>query len=162
MTLTIDSSDYTGATSKLPKILLNGNNICMVKNDFQDDRVLCTNSDSSSFLAACLRATHDPLPHFRNCSKQVSKLRTLQYTPTLCCISSRQAICANTQYICPSSGQCIAILATKLAFALPRYAERNNYSASAARHLYKQAHSARICTTCIPVPYSSLAMNPPC
>jgi hypothetical protein len=64
MTLTIDSSDYTGATSKLPKILLNGNNICMVKNDFQDDRVLCTNSDSSSFLAACLRATHDPLPHF--------------------------------------------------------------------------------------------------
>lgn len=31
MTLTVYSSDYTGATSKLPKILLNGNNICMVK-----------------------------------------------------------------------------------------------------------------------------------
>ena len=30
MLLTIDCSDYTGATSKLPKILINGNNICMV------------------------------------------------------------------------------------------------------------------------------------
>jgi hypothetical protein len=30
LTLTNTSSDYSGATSKLPKILLNGNNICMV------------------------------------------------------------------------------------------------------------------------------------
>ena len=27
--LTYNNSDYSGATSKLPKILLNGNNICM-------------------------------------------------------------------------------------------------------------------------------------
>jgi len=64
MTLTVDSSDYTGATSKLPKILLNGNNICMVNIISRSGRILCTNNGHSSFLAACLRATHDPLPHF--------------------------------------------------------------------------------------------------
>lgn len=64
MTLTVDSSDYTGATSKLPKILLNGNNICMVRSILHSPHILCTNSNHSSFLAACLRAMHDPLPHF--------------------------------------------------------------------------------------------------
>lgn len=64
MTLTVDSSDYTGATSKLPKILLNGNNICMVKSISHSGRILCTNNGHSSFQAACLRATHDPLTHF--------------------------------------------------------------------------------------------------
>lgn len=29
------NSDYTGATSKLPKILLNGNNICMASSSDQ-------------------------------------------------------------------------------------------------------------------------------
>lgn len=64
MTLTVDSSDYTGATSKLPKILLNGNNICMVNIFSHSGRISCTNNGHSLFQAACLRATHEHLPHF--------------------------------------------------------------------------------------------------
>lgn len=88
MTLTVDSSDYTGATSKLPKILLNGNNICMVKIISHGGRILSTNNGHSSFQAACLRATHDPCHTFpQNCSKQVSN-NTITGMPTLCCILS--------------------------------------------------------------------------
>jgi hypothetical protein len=44
LTLTIDYSDYSGATSKLPKILLNGNNICMVSVMLHDYYLLCPNN----------------------------------------------------------------------------------------------------------------------
>jgi hypothetical protein len=62
LTLTVNLSDYSGATSKLPKILLNGNNICMVRSILHDSCVLFL-TKPSSFLVACLRAMHDPLPH---------------------------------------------------------------------------------------------------
>jgi len=57
LTLTVNLSDYSGATSKLPKILLNGNNICMVRSSLHDSCVLFL-TKPSSFLGACLRAMH--------------------------------------------------------------------------------------------------------
>jgi len=163
VTLTIDSSDYTGATSKLPKILLNGNNICMVKLLFSVvvTSYVLTMTTAHSWRHARGRRMIPCHTFPREYPKQVSNI-TITIMPALRCISYRRASCANTQSICPSSGQCMAILATKLAFALPQYAERDNYSASAARHLRKPALSARVCTMCIPVPYSSLAMKLPC
>lgn len=49
------NSEYTGAQNKLSKILLNGNNICMVRTG----AALCgtrTDECCSSFLEACLKA----------------------------------------------------------------------------------------------------------
>ena len=51
-------SDYTGAQTKLPKILLNGNNICMVRDDGRPVKFQPANySHSSLYQEACRRAT---------------------------------------------------------------------------------------------------------
>lgn len=51
------NSDYSGAQTTLPKILLNGNNICMVSRPRLERRNADKLIAASSFPAACRKAT---------------------------------------------------------------------------------------------------------